>query len=78
MTHNFNNRLTQRRIAFRSVWYAVRNATKCVAYVPARPALTGGTSWRITGLDHIGEEVSLGVEAFEDHLGRRCLLITVF
>ena len=47
-------------------------------YVPENGQLTDGTAWRITGPDHEGDETSVGVETFVDHLGRRLLIITVF
>jgi hypothetical protein len=71
-------RMAQRDISERSIWHALNNAHTCVAFVPDRPPLTSGTSWRITGPDHEGDETSVGVEAFTDHLGRRLLIITVF
>jgi hypothetical protein len=75
---HFSKRMSDRNIAFRSVWYAIRNAHVCAAYVPDRGSLAGGTSWRVMGKDHQGAEISVGLEAFVDHLGRRVLLITVF
>lgn len=71
-------RLNQRNMTDRSIWYAIKNATACEAYVPSRPSLTDGTSWRITGPDHDGEVTSVGVETFIDQLGQRLLIITVF
>jgi hypothetical protein len=76
-THVYT-RLRQRRISERSLWAAIRGATLCVPYIPERGPLAGGTSWRITGPDEDGEETSVGVETFIDHLGRRLLIITVF
>jgi len=71
-------RLRERNISERSIWYAIRNATTCIAYVPDRTPLAGGTCWRITGPDAEGEVTWVGVETFVDHLGRRLLVITVF
>lgn len=71
-------RLAQRQMTDRSIWYAIKNATTCSSYLPDRPLLTDGTSWRITGLDHEGVSTSVGVETFVDHLGNRLLIITVF
>lgn len=76
-THVYK-RLRQRRISERSLWTAIRNATRCVPYAPERGPLASGTSWRITGPDEDGDETSVGVETFLDHLGRRLLIITVF
>ncbi|MBI4956095.1 MAG: hypothetical protein HY908_29010 [Myxococcales bacterium] len=71
-------RLAQRRMTDRSIWFTIKNATICAAYVPDRPCLTDGTSWRITGPDEDDEPTSVGVETFVDHLGERLLIITVF
>lgn len=71
-------RLMERRMTDRSIFFAIRNATRCVPYIPDAGPLTDGTSWRITGPDHLGEVTSVGVETFVDHLGRRLLIITVF
>jgi hypothetical protein len=71
-------RMVQRSIEWRSLWYAIKNATVCLPYLPDDGAHLGGTSWRIIGLDHNSEEITLGVETFVDHLGRRVLLLTVF
>ncbi|MBK6519752.1 MAG: hypothetical protein IPM79_39785 [Polyangiaceae bacterium] len=71
-------RLSQRRMTDRSIWFAIKNATACSEYVPDRPLLTNGTSWRITGPDDEGVSTSVGVETFVDHLGNRLLIITVF
>jgi hypothetical protein len=73
-----HKRLQDRKMTFRSIRYAIRNATTCVAYAPDREPLAGGTSWRVTGPDFAGDETSVGVETFEDHLGRRVILVTVF
>ena len=75
---HFTRRLEQRRIPFRSVWYAIKNAVSCDPYVPERPPLRGGNSWRVAGPDHEGTMTSVGVETYVDHLGRRMLLVTVF
>jgi hypothetical protein len=75
---HFQSRLGQRGIAWRSAWYAIQRATSCVAYVRDGGSLAGGTTWRIKGTDLSEEEVTLGVETFIDHLGRRLLLVTVF
>lgn len=71
-------RMRDRNVTDRSIWYAIRNAKRCVPYVPENGQLTDGTAWRITGPDHEGDETSVGVETFVDHLGRRLLIITVF
>jgi hypothetical protein len=76
-THVYK-RLRERRISERSIWYAIRNATSCIVYIPDRKPLACGTCWRITGPDAEGEVTSVGVETFVDHLGRRLLVITVF
>lgn len=75
---HLRKRMDQRNVVWRSIWYVLRNATTCMPYLPDGGARLGGTSWRIIGADHEGEELSIGVEAFVDHLGRRVLLLTVF
>lgn len=75
---HFQRRLEQRGITWRSAWYALQRATSCVAYVRDGGPLAGGTTWRITGTDLSDEAVTLGVETFVDHFGRRVLLVTVF
>jgi hypothetical protein len=75
---HMRKRMVQRRVLWRSIWYAVKNATVCVPYAPDGGAHLEGTSWRILGVDPEGEELAVGVEAFVDHLGRRILLLTVF
>jgi len=57
---------------------AIKNAKACVPYVPRNGQLTDGAAWRLTGPDHEGEETSVGVETFVDHLGRRLMIVTVF
>ena len=71
-------RMAQRAVLWRSLWYGIRNATTCVPYAPDEGPRLGGTSWRIVGPDHNGEEITVGVETLVDHLGRRVLLLTVF
>ncbi|MFO0756578.1 MAG: hypothetical protein U0359_08815 [Byssovorax sp.] len=71
-------RMHQRNVSDRSIWYAIKNATSCLPYVPDRGQLTDGTAWRISGPDHEGDLLSVGVETFLDHLGRRLMIITVF
>jgi hypothetical protein len=74
---HFDRRCRQRGITLRDAQNAIRRASHCAAYAGGTP-LAGGTCWRIVGPDLDGEETTVGVEAFEDHLGRRVLLITVF
>jgi hypothetical protein len=75
---HIQKRMVQRAILWRSLWYAIRSATVCQPYAPDEDAHLGGTSWRVIGLDHEGEEINVGVETFVDHLGRRVLLLTIF
>lgn len=74
---HFDRRCRQRNITLRDAQNAIRRALRCAPYADGTP-LAGGTCWRIVGPDLDGEETTVGVEAFEDHLGRRVLLITVF
>jgi hypothetical protein len=41
------------------------------------PPKRGGTSWRITGPDYDGDPLRVGMETYEDHLGKKVLLVTV-
>jgi hypothetical protein len=75
---HIRKRMAQRAILWRSLWYALKNATVCKPYAPDEGAHVGGTSWRVTGVDHEGDEINVGVETFVDHLGRRVLLLTIF
>ena len=61
----------------RDVKHAVANAASCDVYTGRAPT-AGGTNWRATGPDVGRVEMTIGVEAFEDHLGKRALVITVF
>jgi hypothetical protein len=71
-------RMVERAVEWRSIWYALKNAAVCLPYAPDGGGRLGGTSWRVIGPDHDGEDVTVGVETFVDHLGRRVLLLTVF
>ena len=54
-----------------------KTATTCVAYLEGKP-LADGTCWRLLGgKDVDGDDLTIGVEAYEDR-GQRALLITVF
>jgi len=72
---HFSKRCTQRKVTLPDWKNAIANATKCIAH--DRPPTCGGTAWRVTGPDIEGDELSVGVEAFRDHLGQRVLLVTV-
>ena len=69
-------RFGQRGLSIRDVRHAIANATSCAAYAGRTPTLSG-TNWRVTGPDVGRDEMTVGVEAFED-LGKRALVITVF
>lgn len=56
---------------------AIREAISCKPHSGRTPTC-GGTNWRVTGPDIDGDELTVAVEAFKDHLGQRTLLITVF
>lgn len=75
---HFSKRCAQRSVTLRDVKLAVRRATSCEAYTPERGALYGGTTWRVIGPDAEGDLLSVGIECFEDHLGQKVLLMTVF
>jgi hypothetical protein len=77
ITHpHIQRRFLERRISLWEVKQAVRVATSCMPY--ERKPTAGGTNWRVSGKTRDGETLTVGVEAFIDHLGRRALLITVF
>lgn len=73
---HFTDRCRQRRITLRDARHAILHATQSAPY--NREPLAGGTCWRLWGLDLGGEDTAVGFEAFQDHLGRRLLLMTVF
>lgn len=75
---HFSRRCLQRKVSFADAKRAILKATNCQSYVPNRSSLAGGTSWRITGPDYEEQDTSVGIEAFQDHLGRRIILITIF
>jgi hypothetical protein len=63
-----------------SIWElkrAIGRAEKCGHYDGREPT-AGGTNWRVFGSLKDGAELTVGVEAFRDHLGRRALIITGF
>jgi hypothetical protein len=70
-------RCRQRDVSLWEVKQGIRSATTCAPYAE-RKSTAGGTNWRVTGRTRDGETLTVGVEAFLDHLGRRALLITVF
>jgi len=77
ITHpHIQKRFVERRVSLWELKQAVRAATSCAPY--ERKSIAGGTNWRITGKTRDGDTLTVGVEAFVDHLGRRALLITVF
>ena len=75
---HFRDQCQRRRLTFLDAKKVVETATACIPYKPDRPPrTTSGTSWRVIGEDTEGTETKLGVEAFEDQLGRRVILITI-
>jgi hypothetical protein len=72
---HFSRRCAQRRVTLPDWKKAIREATSCKPH--DRVPTCGGTAWRVTGTDIEGDELSIGVEAFRDHLGERALLVTV-
>lgn len=75
-TNHLFDQCQARHISIHDVKRAIRLATSCVPY--NEPPRNGGTCWRVTGPDYDGDDTSVGVEAFQDHLGRRSILCTVF
>ena len=74
---HFLKRCAERRVTMKDVRAVVRGATRCEPY-PDGPILAGGTCWRLFGVALDRVETSIGFEAFQDHLGRRIFLVTVF
>jgi hypothetical protein len=73
---HFSRRCLERKISLPDWKKAIRDARTCVPYTGRAPTC-GGTNWRVTGPDIEGDDLTVGVEAFRDHLGKRALLITV-
>jgi hypothetical protein len=75
---HFRDQCEKRKMTFLDAKKVIETATACSSYKPDRPPRTAsGTSWRVTGEDTEGTETRLGVETFEDHLGKRMILITI-
>lgn len=73
---HFEKRCRERSFRLADARRVIATATSCASYADAR-SFHGGTSWRIVGQDTDGTTSALGVETFQDHMGRRVLLITV-
>jgi hypothetical protein len=73
---HFSRRCQQRGVTLPDWKRAIRLARACVQY-GGRVATCGGTNWRVTGPDIEGDDLTIGVEAFRDQVGKRALLITV-
>jgi hypothetical protein len=73
---HFSFRCAERKVALADWKKAIRDARSCVSH-PERTPTCGGTNWRVTGPDTEGDDLMIGVERYQDHLGRRALLITV-
>jgi hypothetical protein len=73
---HFSNQCAKRRVSPSDWRKAIRTARRCKP--SDRPPTCGGTSWLLIGTDLEGDELSVAVEAFADHLGRRILLVTAF
>ncbi len=74
---HFAKRCSDRNVGHREWKHAISKATSCTTYRDRAPS-NDGTQWRVIGPDLDGDDLTLGCEAFEDHLGRRVLLMTVF
>ncbi len=74
---HMHKRMAQRHVTLQDLRVALLRATRCKPYTPAFRH-TDGTAWRVIGRDVDGDELTVGCEAFEDHVGRRVLVITVF
>src|SRR5580704_8454808 len=73
---HFSRRCVQRNVTLPDWKKAVRQARTCISY-GGRDSTCGGTNWRLVGPDVDGDDLTVAVEAFRDHLGKRALLITV-
>lgn len=73
---HFLDRCEERSFSRRDWQNVVETATSCVAYRKWKP-LHGGTSWRLVGITIDGDGAAIGFEAYQDHMGRRALLITI-
>jgi hypothetical protein len=76
-THYVHERGRTRPVPLADLECAIGTATRCVEYKGRLPR-AGGTNWRVVGTDTDGDETTVGVEAFADHLGRRIIVVTVF
>lgn len=74
---HFLRRCQQRRVSRADFHHVIAKAQRCASYPDGTPRAEG-TCWRLWGPDTEGEETTVGFEAFQDHLGRRILLLTVF
>ena len=76
-THYVQKRGRARAVPLSDLKHAIATSVRCMEYEGRSPR-AGGTNWRVVGRDTDGEETTVGVEAFEDHLGRRIIIVTVF
>jgi|GEM_PF-3368799 len=76
---HFPKRCAERQLNLDDVKNAIENLTKCEPYEGRAPT-QGGTNWRVFGPSIDGDEIVVGVEAFEaeNELGQCVLLITLF
>jgi hypothetical protein len=79
MTHepHFGKRCQQRKVTLPDWKKAIRLAHTCSPYAD-RPSSAGGTSWRVTGPDVEGDDLTVAVEAYGTPKDKRALLVTVF
>lgn len=77
VTDHWNDRSEERRITLDDMKHLINNPTSCVEYKDGR-VTTGGTCWRLTGLDLDGNSSSIGIEICRDHLGNQLVAITIF
>lgn len=75
---HMRDRLRDRHLDMEDVFTAVDHATACERYVKGK-AEHGGSCWRLIGPNVDGDqEIALGIEAYMDKKGRRCVLCTIF
>lgn len=73
MHPHLDRRCRERDVSLWEVKRAIGRATRCTPYEGREPT-ADGTKGRVFGTLKDGSELTVGVEAFVDHLGRRALL----
>src|SRR6185312_10945512 len=77
LVQHAENRMASRRLSLADIKNVLLRSTGCSPYEEGKIS-RGGACWRIAGQDLDGDQASIGVELYRDHLGKACLVITVF